>query len=66
MNTSRCRGVNSNNTHLTEADVIEIRRRVRAGERQWVVGAAFGIKQAAVSSILYGRNWGHVKDHQNA
>lgn len=42
---------------LTEADVLEIRRRLCAGETQDAIAATFGIKQPTVSRIKNGSLW---------
>lgn len=47
---------------VTRDQVIEIRRRVAAGERQRAIGADYGIKQAQVSAIATGRAWAHVAE----
>jgi len=45
---------------LTAAQVIEIRRRISAGERQRAVARDFSIDQANVSAIVTRRTWRHV------
>ena len=47
---------------LTEENVREIRRRVRAGEVQRAVAAAFGVGPMEVSRIVRGLRWAHVKE----
>ena len=42
---------------LTEAQVVEIRRRRRAGERNMDVAAAFGISPQSTSNINSGKKW---------
>jgi hypothetical protein len=46
---------------LTEADVVEIRRRLAAGESQRKIAASFGITQGPVCCIKTGRTWKHLK-----
>ena len=46
---------------LTEAQVLEIRKRADAGENQTKLGAEFGICQEAVSDIKRRKNWGWLK-----
>ena len=55
-------GGNGNGSKLTEEDVIEIRRRVKSGELQRVVGESYGIGQVQVSRIVRGVRWCHVKE----
>lgn len=45
---------------LTEADVVEIRRRCDAGEVQSVIAKDYGISRVTVSHINVRRLWGHV------
>jgi hypothetical protein len=53
-------GEDSGHNKVTEAEVIEIRRRCRAGERQYDVAAVFGIAQGTVSDIICKRTWRHI------
>lgn len=51
------------NTHLTNADVIEIRRLYMAGElTQKKIGERFGISTSEVNKIINRRYWAHVED----
>ena len=50
------------NTKITAADVIEIRRRVKAGEFQRIIGEDFGLAQPQVGRIARGDRWGHIKE----
>lgn len=43
---------------LTEADVLEIRRRVAEGEQARPIAESFGIKRQTVYHITAGRLWG--------
>ena len=54
------RGSQLPQSKITETDVVEIRRRVAAGEPMRVVGAAFGIAQPTVSEIWNRKKWRHV------
>jgi len=46
---------------LSEADVIQIRGRLAAGERQYLIARSFGIDPSAVCNINRGKNWTHVR-----
>ncbi len=51
-----------NNSKLTEADVLELKRRIREGkERLYVLAKEFGITQTQLTRIRKGQNWAHVK-----
>ena len=51
-------GINNTQTHLTEAQVIEIYKLAHTGKlTQKEIGELFGIKQHTVSSIKLGKNW---------
>lgn len=45
---------------LTEADVVQIRRRVDAGESNLVVAKAFGVSDALVCKIKKRVIWTHI------
>ena len=45
---------------LSEEDVRTIRRRLRSGDRQRTVAAAYGVTQSIVSDIHRGVSWTHV------
>jgi len=55
-------GVGAFNGHakLNATDVLVIRARCAAGERQVDVGDDYGIDQSAVSNIVRRRNWKHL------
>jgi len=57
---TRCFGSKHGRSKLTEADILEIRRRGANGESQAVLAAAFSVTQASVSMILTRRTWRHV------
>lgn len=54
------RGEDSPNSKVTEAQVIEIRKRVAGGQTMTSVGAAFGINKTTVRHIVNRRTWKHV------
>lgn len=54
------RGEDSPSARLSEMDVKSIRARVAAGESQYSVAAAFGIKQPYVSLVVNRKRWKHV------
>jgi hypothetical protein len=45
---------------LTDAIVLEIRRRVANGENQHALAKELGVSQAAISLAARGKNWKHV------
>ena len=45
---------------LTEATVVEMRRRHAAGERPDDLAAAFGVNRTSAYNVLSGRTWKHV------
>lgn len=56
------RGSDNSAARLTEEQVIEIRRRYAAGEKQVPLSAEFGISQITVSLIVRRRTWTHLKE----
>lgn len=56
------KGQDNANARLTEADVHEIRRRLRAGEKGQDIAAAFNVTNSAVSDIKTGRNWRYLPE----
>ena len=52
------RGEMHPNVGLTEAQVVEIDRRLRAGERHGAIAAAVGVKKSQVKDVSAGRAWG--------
>lgn len=58
----RVRGEKNRAARLTVADVSEIRRLLRVGEKQRSVALRFGVTQAAISLIWRGKNWGWLPD----
>lgn len=53
-------GEESKFAKLTEADVVEIRRRYRGGESPIVIGKDYGVTYNAVFLVATGRAWKHV------
>lgn len=51
------------NSHLTEAIVLECRRRYAAGETQAVLAREFGVSSGAMSSAIHGRTWAHLTEN---
>lgn len=47
---------------LTEAIVLECRRRYAAGETQSALAAEFGVSSGAMSSAIRGRTWSHLTE----
>ena len=58
-------GYRSGETHpqakLTESVVSEIKRRLRAGERQKAIALDYGVVVSAISAIACGRAWRNVE-----
>jgi hypothetical protein len=52
-----CRGEKNAIAKLTEADVIEIRRRRLGGERGAVLAREYGVSQSTIAAIKTGQNW---------
>lgn len=47
-------------THLTSADVLEIRRLASAGELHRDIAERFGLQRGSVSQIVTRKRWGHL------
>ncbi len=58
---SRQRQENNGMALLNPEKVVEIRRRLAAGEQGKRLAAEFGVSQVAISGIKTGRSWGHVQ-----
>lgn len=56
------RGSRNNHAKLTERDVVEIRARRAAGDRQASIARAFSLSQGWVSDIVNRKRWTHVDD----
>jgi len=46
---------------LTNHDVLDIRRRVRAGEKQSNLAREFGVRETNISAIILRQTWRHLK-----
>jgi hypothetical protein len=55
------KGESHGKAKLTEADVLEIRRRLSAGELQSVLAKDFEVSPAHVSMIQSGKTWSHLE-----
>lgn len=58
------RGQKNGQAKLTESDVIEIRRRCRAGETNRAVAHDFGVTRQNVGLIMSGQKWQWLKSEQ--
>ncbi len=47
---------------LTDDQVLEIRRRIKSGEKQKDIASWFGVSQPTISEIKSGTAWKHVKE----
>lgn len=54
------RGEESHNATLTNAQVVEVKLALRAGETGRAVARKFGVSVTVISMINTGRTWGHV------
>jgi hypothetical protein len=54
------RGSGHGMSKLTEDQVMEIRRRHKAGDSYRVIGIEFGIAKSYVGRIVRGKNWSHL------
>lgn len=54
------RGSRNGMARITEEQVVEIRRRVAAGERQAAVRLEFGLSPGGISQIVSRTTWAHV------
>lgn len=55
-------GENKALAKLTDAAVIEIRRRSRAGEYRKVLAREFGVSPATISNVALGQTWTHIAE----
>lgn len=58
----RLRGERNPAARLTRADVLSIRARYAAGEKQIPLAAAFGVTQSYISQIVRRRIWAHLQE----
>jgi hypothetical protein len=56
-----CRGSKKPNANLDEGEVLEICRRLAAGETQSKLAKEFGTPQANISAIVTGKIWNHLR-----
>ena len=52
-------GEKHHHARFTEAQVLEIRRRYKEGERQTALAKEFGCRQGTISNLIH-RSWAHV------
>jgi hypothetical protein len=55
------RGEQIQGAKLTESDVREIRKLVKAGETRTGVAAIYGMHQTTIGKICAGKKWKHVR-----
>lgn len=55
-----CRGERHGQTKLTDADVLEIRRRAANGEVHRVIAESFHVARTTISGIITCRKWKHL------
>lgn len=55
-------GAKNHRAKLTDAAVVEIKRRLANGERGRHLAAEFGVKESAISRIKTDKRWKHVRD----
>lgn len=53
-------GEKSVGAKISEKDVVDIRKRCLAGERQHIIGKEYGIAQITVSQIVTRKTWAHI------
>lgn len=54
------RGTRNKHAVLTEADVLEIRKRIAQGEVQREIAESYGVTQPTICDIKMGRTWSHI------
>lgn len=57
---SRTHGTRNAHAKLTEAQVVDMRRRALAGERYQDLAVAFGVSESRANAIIIGNGWRHV------
>lgn len=58
----QARGEKMGNAALTNAQALEIKRRLAQGERGSVIARSIGVSKCVVSSIKHGRSWSHIEE----
>jgi hypothetical protein len=53
-------GERARHARLTESEVIEIRRRHAAGERQYLLASEFGVTKPTIHRVVRGHAWKHL------
>ncbi len=53
-------GEKSGTAKLSEADVLSIHSRFKAGETRAEIAAGYGLDVTTIAKIITGRNWAHV------
>ena len=56
------RGRKNGNARLVEADVHDIRRRVKAGEPRLSIASAYNVSRQAIYNIKIGADWGWLPE----
>ena len=54
------RGAANGHAKLSAADVMTIRRRWAAGDRQNAMAAEYGVARATIWAVIHGQNWWHL------
>lgn len=54
------RGEHNSQSKLTDADVLDMRRRFAEGETRTELASRFGIIYSAVAKVITGENWKHL------
>lgn len=57
---ARTHGTRNAHAKLTEASVVELRKRAAAGERYQHLAVAYGISESRANAIINGNGWRHV------
>lgn len=57
---TRPRGSSRSNSKLTESSVVEIRKRLTAGDMQKDIAADFGVSRSTIYNLKEGISWNHV------
>jgi len=59
------KGEKNNHSKLTEENVHEIKHLVDIGMTQILIAKRFNVSQSAISLIVVGKNWTHVKEPED-